>query len=217
MDITTHASQWGYDWDSKAIKVGFQWILNRDSNSQLVRYFHHDDWSNVKSGNQSSIRCCNIKLAFYCFQDDYLLQHNGECRGFKLKGVQYTAINLKRTFICPRWHSLKSPAFAGFFALPLISSKAKKRPSCSFPWWHPAPKTCRAILSFSTARTVWMLPSHAHNVWPWWSPTPSYWKSPAAQWSRWNWSTHSAGWMTMPKHMPDHIADLGKMVIHQGL
>ena len=117
MDITTHASQWGYDWDSKAIKVGFQWILNRDSNSQLVRYFHHDDWSNVKSGNQSSIRCCNIKLAFYCFQDDYLLQHNGECRGFKLKGVQYTAINLRRTFICPRWHSLKSPAFAGFFAV----------------------------------------------------------------------------------------------------
>jgi hypothetical protein len=42
------------------------------------------------SGNQSSTRRCNIKLAFRCFQGDYLLQHNGECRGFEPKGVQYT-------------------------------------------------------------------------------------------------------------------------------
>lgn len=37
--------------------------------------------------------------------------------GFEPKGVQCTAINLKRTFICPKWHSLKSPAFAGFLAI----------------------------------------------------------------------------------------------------
>ena len=29
----------------------------------------------------------------------------------------FSAIDYKRTFICPRWHSLKSPAFAGFFAV----------------------------------------------------------------------------------------------------
>ena len=45
------------------------------------------------------------------------LQLYGRCRGFELKGGQYTAIEYKRTFICPRWHSPKSPAFAGFFAI----------------------------------------------------------------------------------------------------
>ena len=34
----------------------------------------------------------NKNLDFVIFQGDYLLQHNGECREFELKGVQYTAI-----------------------------------------------------------------------------------------------------------------------------
>jgi len=29
------------------------------------------------------MECCNIKLAFRCFQGDYLLRHNDRCRGIR--------------------------------------------------------------------------------------------------------------------------------------